>query len=133
MREARPGSRRPPALSSPHLPPACRNPGSWSARGRWAAVRRQAPLGPDVPPLACPSEPLPLLQGLTFQEAPWGPKSGGSRVLTKPLDAQSCLRFLNHHYFLLKRTTGRGEAWHPQDTCDADLPSQLTLMEVIKP
>ena len=63
---------------------------------------------------SCPSEPLPLLQGLTFQEAPWGPKSGGSRVLTKPLDAQSCLRFLNHHYFLLKRTTGRGEAWHPR-------------------
>lgn len=54
-------------------------------------------------------------------------------MLTKPLDAQSCLRFLNHHYFLLKHTTGRGEAWHPQDTWDADLPSQLTLMEVIKP
>ena len=54
-------------------------------------------------------------------------------MLTKPLDAQSCLRVLNHHYFLLKHTTGRGEAWHPQDTWDADLPSQLTLMEVIKP
>ena len=123
MREARPGSRRPPPPPPPPpLPPACRNPGSWSARGRWAAVRRQAPLGPDVPPLACPSEPLPLLQGLTFQEAPWGPKSGGSRVLTKPLDAQSCLRFLNRHYFLLKRTTGRAEAWHPQDTCDLTFP-----------